>query len=141
MKRILVALDTSPRAPVVLAAAARLADQTGAKLVLFHATGIPAELPREIYAKPDRLEDILRRNAAAEVDKLVSAVKPEIIERVMIEIGTPWDAIVRAGRAVDADMIVLGSHGFSALDRLLGTTAAKVVNRADRNVLIVRTPL
>jgi nucleotide-binding universal stress UspA family protein len=36
------------------------------------------------------------------------------------------------------DLIVIGSHGYDALDRLLGTTAAKVVNHADRSVLVVR---
>jgi nucleotide-binding universal stress UspA family protein len=36
---------------------------------------------------------------------------------------------------------VIGAHGYGKLDRMLGTTAAKVVNHADRNVLIVRDPL
>jgi len=36
---------------------------------------------------------------------------------------------------------VIGSHGYGGLDRLLGTTAARVVNHADRNVLIVRNAL
>ena len=36
-----------------------------------------------------------------------------------------------------ADLIVLGSHGYHGLDRLLGTTAGKVVNLARRNVLVV----
>ena len=36
------------------------------------------------------------------------------------------------------DLIVIGSHGYGAIDRVLGTTAAKVVNHADRTVLVVR---
>jgi nucleotide-binding universal stress UspA family protein len=32
-------------------------------------------------------------------------------------------------------------RGFGKLDRLLGTTAAKVVNHTDKSVLVVRTPL
>lgn len=142
MKRILVALDGSERAPVVLAAAARLADATGAKLVLFRAIGVPAELPREVLAMPEvRVEDLLRRAAHADLDRLASTVKPELVERLTTELGIAWDAIVREGRASDADLIVLGSHGYGGLDRLLGTTAAKVANHADRNVLIVRTAL
>ncbi len=35
------------------------------------------------------------------------------------------------------DLIVLGSHGYGGIDRLLGTTAAHVANRAERNVLVV----
>jgi hypothetical protein len=41
MKRILVALDGSPRAQTVLAASARLAELAPSKLVLFRAIGIP----------------------------------------------------------------------------------------------------
>lgn len=37
--------------------------------------------------------------------------------------------------------IVIGSHGHGGIDRVLGTTAAKLVNHADRNVLVVRTQL
>jgi nucleotide-binding universal stress UspA family protein len=63
------------------------------------------------------------------------------LRRADIYRSAPEDTIVRLGRELDADLIVLGSHGFSGLDHLLGTTAAKVVNHADRNVLVVRTPL
>jgi nucleotide-binding universal stress UspA family protein len=41
-------------------------------------------------------------------------------------------------RTVDVDLIVLGSHCYHGLDRVLGTVAAKVVNRADRDVFVVR---
>jgi nucleotide-binding universal stress UspA family protein len=37
-------------------------------------------------------------------------------------------------------LIVIGAHGYQGLDRMLGTTAAKVVNHADRAVLVVRAP-
>jgi nucleotide-binding universal stress UspA family protein len=35
-------------------------------------------------------------------------------------------------------MIVIGSHDYRLIDRIIGTTAAKVVNHADRPVLVVR---
>ena len=37
-------------------------------------------------------------------------------------------------------LIVIGSHGYGGIDHLLGTTAARVVNHADRPVLVVRGP-
>ena len=53
----------------------------------------------------------------------------------------PWLPICAAARAYDANLIVVGSHDKHGLsDRLLGTTAANVVNRADRSVLVVRHP-
>jgi nucleotide-binding universal stress UspA family protein len=142
MKRILVALDGSPRAPGVLAAAARLAKASDAKLVLFRAIGIPPEIPREVFVEPElRIEDILRRQAREDLDKVAASVAPELVEQTITELGTAWDSITRTAKRVDADLVVIGSHGYGGLDRLLGTTAAKVVNHIDRNVLVVRTPL
>ncbi len=142
MKRLLVALDGSDRAAQVLAAAARLAELTNAKLVLFRAIGTLADVPRDVLALMDvRLEDVLTRNAHEQLDQLASTLAPGLVELITVDLATPWDGILRAGRKHDADLIVIGSHGFGGLDHLLGTTAAKVVNRADRNVLVVRTLL
>jgi nucleotide-binding universal stress UspA family protein len=142
MKRILVALDGSARAPVVLGAAARLAQLTGAKLVLFRAIGLPPELPSELLAVPPlRVEDSLRADARAALEGLALAIDRALVESITTELATPWSGIVEQARKVDADLIVIGSHGYGGLDRVLGTTAAKVANHADRNVLIVRTPL
>lgn len=140
MKRILVALDSSPRASTVLAAAARMAELADASLVVFRAVGVPPDMPREILEISDQsLEDILRRNAYADLERQAQALPRGRVERLITEISTPWDGICRTAKAVDADLIVIGSHGYGGLDRILGTTAAKVVNHADRNVLVVRT--
>lgn len=141
MKRIFVALDGSPRAEVVLAAAVRLAEACGATLVLFRGVGLPDDVPVEALAVAGtELEDVLRSRAHAALERLAATVTLPI-ERIVVALGTAWDSIVRTAREVDADLIVVGSHGYTAVDRVLGTTAAKVVNHADRNVLVVRTPL
>ena len=142
MKRILVALDGSDRAGLVLSAAARLAELADAKLVLFRAISVPSDLPREVLAVTDlRLEDVLKRNANEDLSRMAATLRAGIVEEIITDFATPWDGIVRAGRTHDADLIVIGSHGFGGIDHLLGTTAAKVVNHADRNVFVVRTLL
>jgi nucleotide-binding universal stress UspA family protein len=142
MKRILVALDASSRAQGVLRAAARLAELTDAKLVVFRAIGVPPEMPREVLTITDaRLDDFLRQNAHADLQRIAAEIRPALIETFATMFATGWDGICRAAREYDADLIVIGSHGYGGLDRLLGTTASKVVNHADRNVLVVRTPL
>lgn len=55
------------------------------------------------------------------------------------ELATPWNLRRRAHD--DVDLIVIGLHGYGTLDRILGTTAAKVTNHTDRNVLVIRTSL
>jgi nucleotide-binding universal stress UspA family protein len=60
------------------------------------------------------------------------------VEGIHVHIGTPWDTICREATSLDCDLVVLGSHGYSGFDRILGTTAAKVTNHCDRSVLVVR---
>ncbi len=142
MKRILVALDSSDRAPRVLEAARRLAEYSEATLVLFRAITVPYEFPRSLgNSMEPRLEDMLLRRANEDLQQLSSTVPKQLVERIATDFATPWDGICRSAREFDVDLIVIGSHGYGALDHLLGTTAAKVVNHADRNVLVVRTPL
>jgi universal stress protein F len=142
MKRILVALDGSPRAPAVLAAALRLAELEDAMLIAYRAIGVPSDMPRELFDITDaRLEDVLRRNAHTELEQLTANVPRNRLEKIATELATPWDGICGAARKYDVDLIVIGSHGYAGLDRILGTIAGKVANHADRNVLIVRTPL
>jgi nucleotide-binding universal stress UspA family protein len=126
----------------VLAAAARLAELAGSKLVLFRAIGIPSDLPREVLNLMDRsLEDVLIGNAHAELERFAASLPRDRVERIITPFATAWDGICRTARELDVDLIVIGSHGYSGIDRVLGTTAGKVVNHADRNVLVVRTLL
>jgi universal stress protein F len=142
VKRILVALDSSPRAPVVLAAADRLAALTGASMVVFRAVTVPPDMPRDLLAVTDlSLEDVLMRNARGDLERLTRDIPSARLEKIATELATPWDGICRAAREEDVDLIVIGSHGYGVLDRVLGTTAGKVVNHADRNVLVVRAAL
>lgn len=142
MRRILVGLDGSPRAPKVLEAAARLAELAGGKLVLYRAITVSPDLPREVLVETDRrLEDILLANARDELAHTAAHLRPDLLEKMVTAFAIPWDGICRAAREYEVDLIVIGSHGYGGIDRLLGTTAGKVVNHADRNVLVVRNSL
>ncbi len=141
-KRILVALDGSDRAPTVLEAAAQLAELAGARLVLYRAITVPPDLPREVLIETDtRLEDVLTGNAQNELAQLAKPLRPELVEKIVTAFAIPWDGICRSARELGADLIVIGSHGYGGLDRILGTVASKVVNHADRNVLVIRSAL
>lgn len=142
MKLILVALDGSSRAATVLAAANNLAVLSGARLVLFRAVGVQPDMPLEVLKLTDRsLEDVLLANAKHDLEQLAKDIPPTRVSIITAKFAVPWDGICRTAREHAADLIVIGSHGYGGLDRLLGTTAAKVVNHADRNVFVVRTPV
>jgi nucleotide-binding universal stress UspA family protein len=141
MKRILVALDSSPRAETVLARAAAIAKLNGAELYLLHAVSIPVEVPPEAFTtSPTQLVEEWRTAAARDLEKRSGALDPTIVTHILARAGSPWSAICASAKEHDVDLIVIGSHGYDALDHLLGTTASKVVNHADRSVLVVREP-
>lgn len=139
MQRILVALDGSQRGPHVLDVATALAKKIGAKLVLFRAVGLPTELPPELWKHPeDSLLGMLNDAAHQYLSALEEGLDPALRGGIEVAVGTPWEAICTRATKDDVDLIVIGSHGYHGLDRLLGTTASKVSNHADRSVLVVR---
>ncbi|MBN9159385.1 MAG: universal stress protein [Myxococcales bacterium] len=141
MRRILVGLDSSPRAKDVLAAAVDLAQRTQAKLRLLRCVALPPELPANLWTLPPaQVTETFLATARREIEEAGANVPPELLDGAYAQLGVAWDAICSAAREHDADLIVIGSHGYGLLDRLLGTTAAKVVNHADRSVLVVRSP-
>ena len=139
MNRIVVALDASPRAAAVLAVAIDLARRTNAKLLLFRAVGVPPEVPAAAFGlAPENVVGLLNAAAAKGLTDMAATVPPELLDGIEVGVGSPWQAICAEGVKRDADLIIIGSHGYGALDRIVGTTAAKVVNHADRSVLVVR---
>jgi nucleotide-binding universal stress UspA family protein len=139
VKRLLVALDGSPLATQVLATATRVAGANGAKLVLYRAVGLVPDMPMEVLNTLDgTLDELLLRNARNDLRRIAESTPPEVIDRIETDLASPWDGICRAAVRLDCDLIVIGSHGYSRFERVLGTTASKVVNHADRDVLVVR---
>jgi universal stress protein F len=139
MNRILVGLDASVRAAGVLEAATALARHTGGKLILFRAVGVPHEIPIEAYAMtPADVGELLEREAKKYLDQVAAALPEGLVEQTVVHAGTPWQGVCAAAEQHQADLIVIGSHGYSGLDRLIGTTAAKVVDHAKQSVLVVR---
>lgn len=141
MKRILVGLDGSPREREVLLTAQDLAERYGAELILFRAVGLPPEVPAEAYLKPEvPLLDLLQGKASAALEAcaqtIPAALRPRV--RLKVSIANPWRGVCAAALEEQADLIVIGSHGYGALDHVLGTNAARVVNHAQCSVLVVR---
>src|ERR1044071_6326379 len=94
MGTYLVALDNSPRAPLVLAAAVALARATSTKLILFRAVGLLGDLPVEAYAMPpDGVVDLLKRRAEKELDLASRAIPTDVAFETRVDVGTAWEAI------------------------------------------------
>lgn len=138
IQRILIAVDDSPRAPHVLATAVELALLAHATVRVFTAVAVPPDLPPAAATDHgDRLQGHLLRSAAARIEG-VMATLPAVPHDLLVEEGhQPARAILAAAAAYDADLIVLGSHGYDIVDRVLGTTAGSVANTSPVDVLVV----
>jgi nucleotide-binding universal stress UspA family protein len=144
MRRILVGLDGSPRAAGVLDSALALAKAHGGKLTLVRAVGLPPDVPQDFWkATEEPLIDVLCKRAQGYLEECLAHVPTELRaqEAARVAVGVPWQAVCDSARGLHADLVVIGSHGYGGLDRLLGTTAAKIVNHSNCTVLVVREPI
>jgi len=137
-QKILVAVDVSERAVAVFDAAAALAEKLGATLRVVQVISVPAEFPPAAAASHvDPLPAHLTALAVRYLKELAERAPLIATDEPIVAVGQPWRAILDTARELDADLIVVGSHGYHGWDRVLGTTAGKVANLADRSVLVV----
>lgn len=141
---ILVATDGSEPAQKALKHAARLAASMDAKLHVLCVvqTGFsPAgpEYPTQAYAD---LVEARRQTAQELVDPIVEELIADGIESIgyVREGKRASEAIVETARFEEIDVIVIGTHGRSGLQRfLLGSVAEGVLRSAEVPVLAIRS--
>jgi len=143
VRRILVGLDGSPRDPLVLAFAQELALRFEATLFLIRAIGLPPEIPEAAWRDPTHtVKEYLEQTAREGLERCAQQLCDKLRTGCVLDVvvATPWEALCVAAQAHVADLLVIGSHGYGGLDRILGTTAARVVNHAPCSVVVVRNP-
>lgn len=82
-----------------------------------------------------------REHVAALVQRFSDSQGQPSIERIAVYVttGQPAERIVALASAIDADVIVLGTHGRTGLKRIvLGSVAEEVVRRAPCAVFVIR---
>jgi nucleotide-binding universal stress UspA family protein len=140
MKRILVAVDTTSSALLVIREAVALARSIGAKIRLFHAVPMPTQVPPPgIFVAPPALH--IQEIVAAAKDALIGLgrdIPEELRDGVTVEIGHAPECLSEVARTYDPDIVVIGAHEYGLVARTLGTNAARIVNRMDRPVFVVR---
>jgi universal stress protein A len=143
IRRILVPLDFSGESRQALPTAIALAEKFEARIVLAHVVApilqptMPPALGVALAPMPVRG---LRKQAATELhERGVKLIPPELYERSIVTMGHAASEIVAIAARIDADLIVLTTHGHSGMKRfLMGSTAEQVVRHAKCPVMTVR---
>jgi nucleotide-binding universal stress UspA family protein len=142
-RRVLHASDFSGPANVAFRVAVAVAKVHGAELLLVHVLPAPPTLAggrRSMSLRAhDELVAIARRAADRQLALLLTKARlSKVRARAFRVHGDPHREILRAARAKEADLIVMGTHGRTGISRLfLGSVAERVVRLASCPVLTV----
>jgi nucleotide-binding universal stress UspA family protein len=121
-----------------------LADKHGAWLVVLHVIeteGFPQAAVASGQSESD-LSDQLRQQAAARIDDSLIELGRTRRADVRVEFGSLHDVITRVADEGSADLIVLGpgkGPGKSLREKVLGSTADRVIRTSSAPVLVVKT--
>jgi nucleotide-binding universal stress UspA family protein len=141
MKTILTPVDSSEAADLVFTAAADLAHAVGGRLVLLTVVQPPVFTAEYSMLMENVVEitAIGERAAEKQLAKLQKRAEREglVVETIQYS-GAPIPHIIEQAEKLNADYIVMGSHGHTAFyDLLVGSTTHGVLKRAKCPVVIV----
>lgn len=156
-KKLLVAVDLSPRNEEVFATGLDLAKSRSAKLMLVHVTSsdepdsptMPTLIGPDYYPAAtsasvvEIYEKLWRGYEAKGLEMLQQFAEKARKAGVEIEysqnIGAPGKLICHLANNVNADLIVIGRRGHSGLNELIaGSVSNYVMHHADCSVLVVQ---
>jgi nucleotide-binding universal stress UspA family protein len=165
IRKILYATDLSESAVHAFSYAVSLANMYDAGITVLH---VLAEFPGEEFITnmidPSTWEEIKKRHYSEAQDKLIGKkrhhvalkkvleafsekaqtdadVQTFVTDEVLIKHGTPAEVIVETAREQNCDLIVMGTHGYSAIaDVLIGSTTKWVLKHSTIPVLVIRLP-
>ncbi len=143
-KKLVCPVDLSEVSMGALKVASEVASQCGATLVVVNVVE-PIVAPSDFTFGPlttGELEDQLVKRSAQALKELAATLKlPEGTVKSRVEHGRASAEIIRVAQEEGADLIVIGTHGYTGVAHvLLGSTAERVIRKAPCPVLTVRAP-
>ena len=155
IKRILYATDLSENARYAFGYAVSLANRHDAKITVLHVVEELSSFAQSMVADmmgEKRLADIKTGKEKEVISELKIRLEefcdnvrheqpscPFVVDNTIVVTGHPVDQIVHQAAEMDADLIVIGSHGRGGLaDVTMGSTSRRVLRRCAMPVLVVR---
>jgi universal stress protein A len=142
LQRILVPTDFSRESAKAMRYAVSLARQFDASITLVHVVE-PSYGPADIGNAPFNRRATEKQRLSRAKEKLGvlghRILGPCRIVETAVRNGLAFFEITEAAKALNADLIIIGTHGYSGVTRaIMGSTAEKVVRHAPCPVLVVR---
>jgi universal stress protein A len=142
----LVPIDFSDHSKKTIQYATQLASLTGASIRLLHVFLIPdypATFYQGLYVEHEAVKihvETAKREALTQLSLVADQIHANGLEaESILRVGNPYEEIVNVAKEFRIDLIVIGSHGYTGLSRLLlGSTADRVLQYAPCPVLVVK---
>lgn len=147
--KILVAVDGSPCSDAAVEEVARRPWPENSSVRVLTAFEPVTPPTPEAWALPmtyvEEMDSALRDQARSTVHQAVDKLKPKLAKTIEVDgriaPGSPRSVILEEAEGWDADLIIVGSHGYRAWERfLLGSVSQSVVSHAKCSVEVVRCP-
>ncbi len=135
-RRVLCPIDFSEHSLAALEVALKIVQQNDAALYLLNVAPMPAgaagfqPVPMDAYP-------IVEKDKREQLEKLAQQRIPAAVRcKTLVTSGDPAEQVLETARDLDADLIVMGTHGRKGLSHLvLGSVAERVVRESPIPVL------
>ena len=137
-ERILVPLDGSPRAEVILSLIARILKREDSEILLLRVVDVPAAIGRISLAEIRTQEREAAQKYVHDVARRFDGTGAKVHGRIAE--GAPAEVILQTAEKEGATMIAMSTHGRTGLARwALGSVAEKVARASNVPLLLVRS--
>ncbi len=141
IKRILCAVDLSSHSKTIAEYTIAFAKMTGAEVIVVYTAPSLSQYVG-FHVPPNTIENFVGEivsGAEKSMDTFVSENFPGIDAKGQVLVGYAAEEIVAKAEELNADLIIMGTHGRKGLDRMLfGSVAESVVKNANQPVLTIR---
>jgi nucleotide-binding universal stress UspA family protein len=147
--KVLFATDGTKYSECALATIGKFNFTAGDELKIISVLDLALPSTVDIYAgylpSTVEIEQSFKENAERIVTETKEKIKSffpgsDFILETEILIGSPENKIVEAANQMKADLVIVGSHGYNRLERiLLGSVSDSVVHHAPCSVMVIRS--
>lgn len=147
--KVLLAVDGTEQSDAPVEALKFLKLESGSEIKIISVVDRVVPVVTDIYDGPLMDEATLEKTARDQAARTLAEIGERVegfftTENVIVgtEVlsGSPDSCIVEAAEQMSSDLIVVGSHGYKAWERLLiGSVSDSVVHHAPCSVIVIRT--
>ena len=144
IRTILVPTDFSTFSEAAVQTAVSFTRALQTKLILLHVVDVPDYGSFKLRGKAGdiNLQDIAESTASEMLKRIKQSPELRGLNlQIKVRKGLAYQTVVDEGKKCKADLIVMGTHGHTGFDKLLGSNTRRVVRLSQIPVLSVKEPL